>query len=93
MWRHTAFPFAPTQQSGQDSTVGIADRYQLDGPWIEYRSGLDFPHAARPALGFTSCAMNTGWPRRGVEHPPFLVPKKKKDYSDSSPLLNFHGQS
>jgi hypothetical protein len=34
----------------QDSVVGIAIRYGLDGPGIESRYGRDFPHASRPAL-------------------------------------------
>jgi hypothetical protein len=35
----------------QDSSVGIATRYGLDGPGIEYRWRRDFPHPSRPALG------------------------------------------
>jgi hypothetical protein len=43
----------------QDSSVGIADRYRLDDPWIESgrgreRGGGDFPHPSRPALGTPS---------------------------------------
>ena len=38
---------------GHDSSVGIATRYGLDGPGIESRSGRDFPHPSRPALGPT----------------------------------------
>ena len=34
-----------------ESTVGIATRYGLDGPGIEYRWGRYFPHPSRPALG------------------------------------------
>ena len=37
----------------QDSSVGIATRYGLDGPGIESRWGWDFPHQFRPALGPT----------------------------------------
>jgi hypothetical protein len=36
---------------GRDSSVGIATRYGLGGPGIEYRRGRDFPHPSRPALG------------------------------------------
>ena len=36
-----------------DSSVGIATRYVLDGPGIEYRLGRNFPHLPRPALGPT----------------------------------------
>ena len=35
---------------GQDSSVGIATRYILEGPGIESRWGRDFPHPSRPAL-------------------------------------------
>ena len=34
----------------QCSSVGIGTRYGLDGPWINYRCGRDFPHASRPVL-------------------------------------------
>jgi len=37
----------------QDSSVGIATRYGLDGPVIEFRWGRDFPYRSRPALGPT----------------------------------------
>ena len=35
---------------GRDSSVGVATRYGLDGPGIEFRSERDFPHLSRPAL-------------------------------------------
>ena len=38
---------------GRESSVGIATRYELDGPGIESRWGRDFPHPSRPALGPT----------------------------------------
>jgi hypothetical protein len=34
---------------GRDSAVGIATRYGLDGPGIEFRWGRDFLHLSRPA--------------------------------------------
>ena len=34
----------------RDSPVGIATRYELDGPGIEFRWGRDFPHPSIPAL-------------------------------------------
>jgi len=41
----------------QDSAVGIAPRYGLDGPGIESRwgggGGGDFPYPSRPAMGPT----------------------------------------
>jgi len=42
---------------GQDIAAGIATRYGLDGPGIEYRCGLDFPHPSRPALGPTQTSV------------------------------------
>ena len=42
---------------GRDSSVGIATRYGLDGPGIEYRRGREFPHLSRPALGPTQPPM------------------------------------
>jgi hypothetical protein len=38
---------------GRDSTVGIVTRYELDGPGTESRSGRNFPHSSRRALGPT----------------------------------------
>ena len=38
---------------GQDSSVGIATRYRLDGPGIKSRWERDFPHPSRLALGPT----------------------------------------
>ena len=38
---------------GRDSSVGLATRYGLDGPWIESWWGRGFPHLSRPALGPT----------------------------------------
>ena len=32
------------------SSVGIATGYGMDGPGIESRWGLDFPHLSKPAL-------------------------------------------
>jgi hypothetical protein len=37
----------------QDSSVGIATGYRLDGPGIESRLGQDFSHMSRLALGST----------------------------------------
>jgi hypothetical protein len=38
---------------GRDSSVGIATRYELDGPGIESRWWRDFQHPSRTALGPT----------------------------------------
>ena len=32
------------------SSVGIATRYRLDGPWIESLWERDFPHRSRPDM-------------------------------------------
>jgi len=69
---------------GWESSVGIATRYGLDGPGIECRWGRDFPQTgseAHPAF----CTMGTGSfpgvkrPGRGVDKPPHLAPKLKKE--------------
>jgi hypothetical protein len=72
--------------SGHDISVGIATRYGLDGPWIESRWGIIFPHPSRPAWGPPSFLYN-GYrvfpgvkrPGRGVDHAPHLVPRLKKE--------------
>jgi hypothetical protein len=58
---------------GWDTEVGIATRYRLGSPGIEYRLGRDCLHPSRPALGVPSapCTMDTGslsrgWSGRGV---------------------------
>ena len=65
---------------GRVSSVVIATRYGLDGPWIESRWRRDFPHPPRPGLGPTQPPiMGTGSfpgvkrPGRGVDHPPHLA--------------------
>jgi hypothetical protein len=37
----------------RQNAVGIAIRYGLDGPGIEFRWERDFPHLSRPALETT----------------------------------------
>jgi hypothetical protein len=63
---------------GRNSVVGIATRYELDGPGIESRWERDFQHLSRPALEPTQPPVQ--WvpghsrgvkrPGRGVDHPP-----------------------
>ena len=63
---------------GRDSSVGMANRYGLDGPHIESRWGARYstPIQTSPAADPVSCAMVTwSFPEekrkgRGVEHPP-----------------------
>ena len=69
------------------SSVGIATCYGLDGPGIESGWERDFPHQSRPALGspkppiqwvplLTPGVKRSG---RGVDHPPHLAPRLKKE--------------
>ena len=65
---------------GRDSSVGIATRYGLDGPGIEFRMGKRFsaPVQTGPGARPASCKMGTGsFPGvkrqgRGAGHPPHL---------------------
>ena len=63
--------------SGRDSIVGIATRYELDGPWIESRWGARFlaPVQTGPEAYPASSTMGGSFPGvkrlgRGVDHPP-----------------------
>ena len=72
---------------GPGSVVGIANGYGLDGRGIESRWRQDFPHVSRPTLGPTKPPVQ--WvtrlfpgvkrPGRGVDHPPHLAPRLKKE--------------
>ena len=62
---------------GRDSSVGIATRYGLDCPGIEFRWGRDFPHPSRPALGptqppvpGTGSFLGVKGQGRGADNPP-----------------------
>ena len=87
---------------GRDSSVGLAINYGLDGPGIESRSGQDFPHPSRPALGPTQPSIQ--WvpglspeikrPGRDVDHwPPSSAEVKERVeldlYSSSGPSYVF----
>jgi hypothetical protein len=72
--------------AGPSSSVGIAARYGLGGPGIECRWGRNFLHPSRPALGpnqshtiGTGCFPGVKRPRRGVDHPPHLAQRLKKE--------------
>jgi hypothetical protein len=78
----------------QDSSVGIATRYGLDGPGIESRLvGRYFPHPSRPAPGAHPASYTEGigslpgQSGRGVAFTthPYLKPSLKK--SRAKPLL------
>ena len=64
------------EPSGRVGSVGIATRYGLDSPGIEYRWGVRFssPVQTGPGAHPASCTMGTGdkRPGRGVDHPPHL---------------------
>jgi len=72
---------------GRDSAVGIATRYGVDGSGIETRWGAKFFRLVQTVPGTypASYTMNTGsfqganQPRRGVDHPPQLATKFKKE--------------
>ena len=83
----TNFCYITYFHGGRDSSVGIATRYGLDGPGIESRWGLDFPHPSRPALGPTQPSIQwvSGLSRRQsgravvlTTHPP-LGPRLKEE--------------
>ena len=72
---------------GRDSSVGIATRYGLEGPGIESRLGARFSapvqtgpgaHPASYAVGIASLP-GVKRPGRGVDHPPHLAPRLKKE--------------
>jgi hypothetical protein len=61
----------------RDSSVGIATRYETEGPGMKSRWGRDIPHSSGTSLGPASLLYN-GYrvfpgckrPGRGVDHPP-----------------------
>jgi hypothetical protein len=85
---------------GWDGAVGVATRYRLNGPGIEFLWGWNFPHPSRPTLGSTQppvqwipslfpggkAAGSWRWP------PTVMAPKLKKEYSYIFALpLGLHG--
>jgi hypothetical protein len=72
---------------GRDSSLGIATCYRLDGPGSESRWGGKFsaPVQTGPGAHPASYTMGTGsflgvkQPERGVDHPPHLAPRLKKE--------------
>ena len=74
-------------QVGRDSSVGIEIRFGLDGPGTESRWGRDFPQPSRLAVGAHRASYTMGTrsfpgvkrPGRGVDHPPHLEPRLRKE--------------
>jgi hypothetical protein len=89
------FPLLILKIVGRDSVVGIATCYGLDGAGIELRSGRNFPHPSRPALGPTQSPIK--WipghfpeikrPGRATGYAPYLAPRLKKEYNYFSTFL------
>jgi len=87
--------------TGRDSSVGIATRYGLDGPGIESRWLATFsaPVQTGPGTNPDSYTMGTGsfpgvkQPERGVNYPHHLASRLMKEYScTSTPSLGLRGQ-
>ena len=72
---------------GRDSSVGIETRHGLDGPGIEFRWGSRFSAPVQTGPGAHPASYTTGTvsfpgvkrPGRGVDHPPHLAPRLKKE--------------
>jgi len=68
----------------RDSSVGIATRYGLDGPGIEYRWGARFSAPLQTAIGpaqppiqwVPASFPGVKWPGPGVDHHPDLCKSK-----------------
>ena len=76
----------------RDISVGIETRYGLDDPGIKFRWGARFsaPVQTGPGAHPASYTRGTGSflgvmrPGRGVDHPPHLKPRLKKEWSYTS---------
>jgi hypothetical protein len=79
---------------GHDSSVGIATRYRLDGPGINTGGGDIFRNLPDRSCGppsllyseFQVSLPEVKRPGRGVDHPPYLAPRLKKEYSYTSTI-------
>jgi len=86
-WLSTAFvSYQPyTYIVGQDSSVGTATRYWLDGPVIESRWGARFSESIQTGPGAHPASFTMGTapfpginrPGSGSNHPPHLTTKLK----------------
>ena len=72
---------------GQDSSVGIATRYELDGPGIEFRWGARFPSPVQTGSGAHPASYTMGTesfpevkrPGRDVDYPrPYSAQVKER---------------
>jgi len=82
IWK-LGYKFICALKGSRDSSVGIATRYGPDGAGIESRLRRDYPHLSRPRLWpnlppIVGSFPGVKRPRRGVGHPPHLVPRLKK---------------
>ena len=70
------YNYAQGQFGDRDGSVGIATRYGLDGPGIEYTFRRDFPHPFKPAQlpirynGYSLSFPGEKRPGREFDHPP-----------------------
>jgi hypothetical protein len=78
------FNLYTTAERSRDSVVGIATRYGLDGLGIESPWGRDFLHLSDrpwgpPSLLYSGKDRGVKRPGYGVDHPPHLAPRLKKE--------------
>ena len=85
---------------GRDSSVSIVTCYGLDGLGIEswWGARLSTPVQTGPGAHPVSYTIGAGsfpgvkWLGRGVDHPPHVAPRSKKEYNyTSTPPLGLHG--
>jgi len=86
-------------KGGRDSSVGIATRYGLDGPgiesrWARFSAPVQTGPGAHPVTYIIGTGLFPGVKRPGprVDHPPYLVPRLKKEWSyNFTPPLGLRG--
>jgi hypothetical protein len=86
-YEHQPINISIIYRFGQDSAVGIATHYGLDGPGTESRWGAKFSvpdqtgpgtHPA-PHIMYTRSFPGVKRPGRGVDHPPHLAPGLQRE--------------
>ena len=95
--RYVTFTKYYCSKGGLGSSVGIATGYRLDSPGIKSRWGARFsapvqtgPGAHPPSYTMDTESLSPGVkrPGNGVDYPPHLAPRLKKEYRyTSTPLL------